>query len=107
MLVAAGSGEVVLEANNRVSAVRADVSNTFWLINRSPTLTVASSATSISGVSAWNVGLNTNGDLVLDAPVIATGSGNISVGSTTTVDTYCTDSCVRPHVVWKQGDIHE
>ncbi len=103
MLVAAGSGEVVLEANNRVSAVRADVSNTFWLINRSPTLTVASSATSISGVSAWNVGLNTNGDLVLDAPVIATGSGNISVGSTTTVDTYCTDSCVRPHVVLEAG----
>ena len=73
------------------------------LVNRSPTLTVASSATSISGVSAWNVGLNTNGDLVLDAPVIATGSGNISVGSTTTVDTYCTDSCVRPHVVLEAG----
>ncbi len=99
-LAAEGDGHLTLDDaadGNIIDLVAADVTGSFWVINNYQSLTVGS-FDGINGVTAGNIGLYTGGDLIVNEPLLATGTGLIST-LTTTIDSLCTlGPCVRPHI---------
>jgi len=100
ILVAEGNGSLSLDDasdGNSIDFVAGDVTGSFWVVNNSKSLTVGS-FDGVNGVTAGNIGLYTGNDLIVNAPLRATGTGLISA-LTPTTDPLCTvGPCVRPHI---------
>ena len=98
IVMALGTGNVLLHgARNRIQNVSADVSGTFWVLNDDTPLVVSGTPWQ-NGIRAYNIGLYTGSGLTLNAPIVATGSGDVSVGTLSFVDPLCSGPCIRPHI---------
>jgi len=105
-LVASGNGYVVLNGshtgggNNNIGAVAANLTGGgFWLNNGSSTS--VASIEGINGITAYHIGIHADGNLTLNAPLVATGTGDVYIdyyNHPPYTDPLCTGTCVRPHI---------
>lgn len=99
MFVMTGNGGNLDNATggNSIGSVAGNVTNDFWINNGDRDMTV-SDIGGYNGVTAGNIGLQTNGSLILDAPLTATGTGPVSLGGSSWTDPLCIGACKRPHI---------